>query len=61
MAKIKMLVNGARGKMGAETVRAVLKEEDLELVGQTDIGDNLAEAIQETNAEVVVDFTHGKR
>jgi 4-hydroxy-tetrahydrodipicolinate reductase len=58
MAKIKVLVNGARGKMGAETVKAVLKEEDLELVGQTDIGENLAKAIQENKAEVVVDFTH---
>ncbi|MFC1510763.1 4-hydroxy-tetrahydrodipicolinate reductase [Candidatus Margulisiibacteriota bacterium] len=58
MSKIKVLVNGAKGRMGSETVRAVLKEADLELVGQTDIGDNLAEAIAETKAGVVVDFTH---
>jgi 4-hydroxy-tetrahydrodipicolinate reductase len=57
MAKIKVLVNGAQGKMGKETVNAVLKEGDLELVGQADMGDNLAESIQETGAEVVVDFT----
>lgn len=58
MAKIKVLVNGARGKMGSETVKAVLKEGDLELVGQTDVGDDLEEAIKESGAEVVVDFTH---
>ncbi|MBU1027083.1 MAG: 4-hydroxy-tetrahydrodipicolinate reductase [Candidatus Margulisbacteria bacterium] len=58
MAKIKVLVNGAKGKMGSESVAAVLKEADLELVGQTDIGDDLAKAIQDTKAEVVVDFTH---
>ena len=57
MAKIKVLVNGAKGKMGAETVKAISKENDLELVGQTDLGDNLAETIKKTNAEVVVDFT----
>jgi 4-hydroxy-tetrahydrodipicolinate reductase len=58
MAKIKVLINGARGKMGSEAVKAVLKEADLELVGQTDLGDDLAENIDETRAEVVVDFTH---
>jgi dihydrodipicolinate reductase len=58
MAKIKVLVNGARGKMGVETVKAVLKEADLELVGQADLGDDLAKTIQKTKAEVVVDFTH---
>ncbi len=58
MAKIKVLVNGAKGKMGSESVLAVLKEADLELVGQLDLGDDLAKAIQDTNADVVVDFTH---
>lgn len=57
MAKLKVLVNGAKGKMGAETVKAVKKESDLELVGQTDIGDSLARTIKETKAEIVVDFT----
>ena len=57
MAKIKVLVNGAKGKMGSETVKALLKEADLELVGQTDLGDDLAKSIQKTKAEVVIDFT----
>jgi 4-hydroxy-tetrahydrodipicolinate reductase len=57
MAKIRVLVNGAKGKMGSETVRAISKEKDLELVGQTDLGDNLARAIKTSKAEVVVDFT----
>jgi 4-hydroxy-tetrahydrodipicolinate reductase len=57
MAKIKVLINGARGKMGSETVKAVLKETDLELVGQTDLGNDLAEAIKELKPEVIVDFT----
>lgn len=58
MAKIRVLVNGAKGKMGAETVKAVTKDNDLELVGQTDLGDDLAKIIKQTKAEVVVDFTH---
>ena len=54
---IKVIVNGAKGKMGQEAVKAVQKESDLELAGQTDIGDNLAGEIKRTKAEVVVDFT----
>lgn len=57
MVKIKVLVNGAKGRMGSETVRAVANAVDLELVGQTDMGDDLAQAIRDTKAEVVVDFT----
>ena len=60
MTKIKVLVNGAKGKMGAETVKAVAKEADLELVGQIDLGDNLGKTILDTKADVVVDFTHPK-
>lgn len=57
MAKIKVLVNGAKGKMGQEVVKAVQKEADLELAGQTDLGDDLAKAVKDSKAEVVVDFT----
>ncbi|MFH1542901.1 MAG: 4-hydroxy-tetrahydrodipicolinate reductase [bacterium] len=58
MSKIKVLVNGAKGKMGSETVKAVQNESDLELVGSIDFGDDLAKNIKQTKAEVVVDFTH---
>ncbi|MFA4906300.1 MAG: 4-hydroxy-tetrahydrodipicolinate reductase [Candidatus Margulisiibacteriota bacterium] len=57
MEKIRVIVNGAKGKMGQETVKAVQRESDLVLVAQTDLGDNLAEAIKKNKAEVVVDFT----
>jgi 4-hydroxy-tetrahydrodipicolinate reductase len=57
MAKTKVLVNGAKGKMGQETIKAVQKETDLELAGQTDLGDDLAKTIRLSGAEVVVDFT----
>lgn len=54
---IKVIVNGAKGKMGLETIKAVQKESDLTLVGQTDMGDDLAQAIKNSSADVVVDFT----
>lgn len=55
---IKVLVNGAHGKMGAEVVLAVSREADMELVGKIDRFDNLAERIQTLKPDVVVDFTH---
>lgn len=58
MVKIKVLVNGAKGKMGSETVKAISNATDLDLVGQLDLGDDLAKGIKATEAEVVVDFTH---
>lgn len=60
MAKIRVLVNGAKGKMGSETVKAVSETSDLELVAKIDVDDNLANAIKASKAEVVVDFTHPK-
>ncbi|MCU0640726.1 MAG: 4-hydroxy-tetrahydrodipicolinate reductase [Candidatus Margulisbacteria bacterium] len=60
MGKIKVIVNGAKGKMGQETVKAVLAEQELELVAQTDVGDDLAKSIKEKQAEVVIDFTQPK-
>jgi 4-hydroxy-tetrahydrodipicolinate reductase len=54
---INVIVNGALGRMGQETVRAVLADPELSLAGQTDITDDLVAKIKETDAQVVVDFT----
>jgi len=54
---LRVLVNGARGKMGRETVSAVRAESDLVLAGETDLGDDLSRAISASRAQVVVDFT----
>jgi 4-hydroxy-tetrahydrodipicolinate reductase len=53
----KVIVNGAKGKMGQEVVKTLQKEADFELVGALDREDNLAEAIQSCQANIVVDFT----
>ncbi len=55
---IDVLVNGAKGKMGQEVVRAVQAEADLRLAGATDLGDDLEAEIRRSGAAVVVDFTH---
>ncbi len=68
---IKVLVNGALGRMGSEVCKKVAAEADLELVGAVDIktgqvpngdavvtvGTDLAAAIKEVQPDVVVDFT----
>ena len=53
---IKVGVLGAKGRMGAEVVRAVTEADGLELVAALDLGDSLDELIKH-GAEVVVDFT----
>lgn len=54
---IRVLVNGAKGRMGQECLRAVEGDPELDLAGATDLGDDLAGAIAQQQAEVVVDFT----
>ena len=55
-AKIRVGVLGARGRMGAEVVKAVNNSTDLELVAELDLGDSLDQLLS-TKAQVVVDFT----
>jgi 4-hydroxy-tetrahydrodipicolinate reductase len=54
---IAVLVNGAKGRMGGEAVRAISAAPDLRLVASCDLGDDLAASIRAGGAEVVVDFT----
>jgi 4-hydroxy-tetrahydrodipicolinate reductase len=53
---IKVGVLGARGRMGAEVVKAVTEASDLELVSALDLGDSL-DQLKANGAQVVVDFT----
>ncbi len=53
---IKVGVLGARGRMGAEVVKAVTDAADLELVAALDMGDSL-DVLVTNGAQVVVDFT----
>ena len=57
MSTIRVLVNGAQGRMGQEASRAVEVAEGLTLVAQTDLGDDLSQSIMDSKAQVVIDFT----
>ena len=57
MSLRRVLINGSMGRMGQESIKAVSVDPELELVAQTDLGDNFAESIDQSKAHVVVDFT----
>ncbi|MFC1770258.1 4-hydroxy-tetrahydrodipicolinate reductase [Candidatus Margulisiibacteriota bacterium] len=54
---IKVLVNGAHGRMGTHSVNAINDDQDLLLVAQTDIHDDLTQVIKKKKPDVVLDFT----
>lgn len=55
---IRVLVNGAFGRMGQFVTKAIEANQNLELAGQTGREYDLTQAIKDSKAEVVVDFTH---
>lgn len=57
---IRILVNGANGKMGQCAVKTLMSQPDFVLVGQTGRSQDLAAEINKTKAEVVVDFTNAE-
>ncbi len=54
---IRVLVNGAKGRMGTTVCQAVRQDAELALAGEADLGDDLAGLIASSGAQVVVDFT----
>lgn len=54
---IRIIVNGASGRMGQQTVQAINDDPTLELVSSCRRGDDLSAAIQAEQPDVVVDFT----
>ena len=74
MAAIRVVIHGATGKMGVETVAAVCRESDMDLVGavcQTDRGGvlptpagdvplstDLSQILDDTRPDMMVDFTN---
>ena len=61
---IKVLVNGACGRMGQQVVAAVEAADDMEVVARVDLKEedgvlqDLALALETTHPDVAVDFTH---
>lgn len=62
--RLKVVVCGALGKMGSESVRAIQGADDMDLVAQVDstpgedILSSLAEALDAARPDVCLDFTH---
>lgn len=54
---INVIINGAQGKMGSTTQKALVSQKDLKLVATMGRNDDLAKTIKETKADVVIDFT----
>jgi 4-hydroxy-tetrahydrodipicolinate reductase len=54
---IQVLVSGAAGKMGQEVVKAIQQNPEFSLAAQAGKHDDLNTLIQQSGAEVVVDFT----
>jgi len=54
---IRVVVNGAKGRMGSEAAKAVSAAPGLVLAAATDLGDDLGAAVRSSKAQVVVDFT----
>lgn len=54
---IKVIINGANGRMGSTTVAAIAHEKDLQLVASLGRNDDLSAAIKKHNADVVIDWT----
>ncbi len=54
---IKVAVLGAKGRMGAQSVKAITSTKDLELVASLDLGDSL-DLLISSGAQTIVDFTH---
>lgn len=54
---VKVIVNGAKGRMGSEAVKAINNDSELQLVAECDFGDDLSALIKSSGAQVVVDLT----
>ncbi|MCP4688599.1 MAG: 4-hydroxy-tetrahydrodipicolinate reductase [Desulfobacterales bacterium] len=54
---VRVLVNGALGRMGKVAINTVREDPDLELAGRADAGDVLQTVIRDAKPDVVLDFT----
>jgi 4-hydroxy-tetrahydrodipicolinate reductase len=57
MSAIRIVFSGAKGRMGQALLPGLQSAPGLEVVGETDQGDDLLAAVKAAQADVVVDFT----
>ena len=58
MTPLRLIINGAQGRMGQALISNAAKDPALEVVGELDVGDDLELALP--GAEAVIDFTHAE-
>jgi len=56
MKPVRLIMNGAKGRMGQAILAVCHQDPEVEVVAELDLGDNLADVIQD--ADSVIDFTH---
>jgi 4-hydroxy-tetrahydrodipicolinate reductase len=56
MTPLKLLINGAKGRMGQTLISCAAADPELEVTAQLDLGDDVASALPA--CEAVIDFTH---
>lgn len=56
----RVIINGARGKMGTVSCQAIENSENFELVASLSRGDDLATAIKAKRPDIVIDFTNAE-
>ena len=56
MARLRLLVNGAKGRMGQAIIACARLEADMEVVAEVDAGDDFAAALE--GADAVIEFSH---
>jgi len=56
MTPLKLLINGAKGRMGQALISCAAADPELEVTAQVDVGDDLPAALP--GCQAVVDFTH---
>ncbi len=57
MSELKVVVNGAKGRMGKEAVQAISAQSDMKVVFEADRGDDLQSILTDLKPDVVVDLT----
>lgn len=58
MNKIRVLINGAKGRMGQQVVQAVSGAQDMQIVAACDSKNDLARELKTKKPHVAIDFTH---
>jgi len=55
-APLRLLINGAKGRMGQAIIACAKEDPEIEVVAEIDVGDNLDDAL--SKADAVIEFSH---